>query len=472
MGEGTRESVVLAAIARAAPCPVNLDWANPCGLAWRMPRPSPAAHAPLDDSPWLSSQQAAAVLGVQRASLYSYVSRGLLRAQTQPGQRGHVYARADVQRLAIQRQSVRNPARLAQSTLDWGTPVLASAITQVEGGQLYYRGHLAASLAAHASLEEVAALLWDQKIPVALDEEALPAHKVIANRVIPRTPAQALSVWYGGAEALEAEMEHAALWPLALLQCMAEILTGQPVTSAAQQLHLLQKTKRLHPLHKRLGQIWQTGLVPTNILRQALVLCADHELNASSFATRVVASTGASLHASVGAGLAALSGPLHGGMTEVIASHWEDWNRAGRKGLAPSLRRLLADTRLGTTPHYCAGFGHPLYPAGDPRSLHLLALLAPDAAREQLLRQVYEDTGLHPSLDYALVAIQRSLGLPAGAAFVLFALGRTAGWIAHALEQRAGGQLIRPRARYVGQPPTQNSGTDAAQRTVGRIIRF
>ncbi|MBB6579355.1 citrate synthase [Comamonas odontotermitis] len=438
-----------------------------------MPHPtaaSPTSQA--DDSPWLSSQQAAAVLGVQRASLYSYVSRGLLRAQSQPGQRGHVYARADVQRLATQRQSVRNPARLAQSTLDWGTPVLASAITQVEGGQLYYRGHLAASLAAHASLEEVAALLWNQELPATPDVKAPTAHKKVAKTGLPRRPSQALSAWYGGKEAWEPEMEQAALWPLALLQRMAEVLTGQPVTSGARQLQLLQKIKHLQPLHISLERIWATSPAHTDILRQTLVLCADHELNASSFATRVVASTGASLHASVGAGLAALSGPLHGGMTDVIASHWEDWHRAGRKGIAPSLRTLLADTRLGTTPHYCAGFGHPLYPAGDPRSLHLLGLLPPDAAREQLLQRVYQDTGLHPSLDYALVAIQRSLGLPAGAAFVLFALGRTAGWIAHALEQRAGGQLIRPRARYVGQPPTHSSDTHAAPRPSGRIIRF
>ena len=450
-----------------------------------MPRPPPASQAsqaPLaDDSPWLNSQQAAAVLGVQRASLYSYVSRGLLRAQSQPGQRGHVYARADVQRLASQRQSVRNPARLAQSTLDWGTPVLASAITQVEDGQLYYRGHSAVALAAHASLEEVATLLWDQKEPLALDTKAPNALKTIANIATPRMPAQALSAWFGGVEALAPETEHAALWPLALLQHMAEVLTGQPVAGAVQHLRLLQKTKCLRPLHVGLGQIWQTNAAHTDILRQALVLCADHELNASSFAARVVASTGASLHASVGAGLAALSGLLHGGMTGVIASHWEDWHRAGRQGLAPSLSALLANTRRGTTPHYCAGFGHPLYPAGDPRSLHLLGLLASDtasdtasdAAREQLLRQVYSDTGLHPSLDYALVAIQRSLGLPAGAAFVLFALGRTAGWIAHALEQRAGGQLIRPRARYVGQPPARHSDAYAAARPSGqRIIRF
>lgn len=92
---------------------------------------------------------------------------------------------------------------------------------------------------------------------------------------------------------------------------------------------------------------------------------------------------------------------------------------------------------------------------------------------------MHRQTGLHPSLDYALVAIQRGLGLPAGAAFVLFALGRTAGWLAHAMEQRDSGQLIRPRAQYVGLPAQTDaqaenpaSTDNTVGRIPGRIIRF
>lgn len=193
--------------------------------------------------------------------------------------------------------------------------------------------------------------------------------------------------------------------------------------------------------------------------------------NASSFATRVVASTGASLHASVGAGLAALSGPLHGGMTRHISAHWDEWHgRPPKAALAASLQALLEARQTGQTPHYMAGFGHPLYPSGDPRSAYLLALLPFDSRRENLIDQVHATTGLHPSLDYSLVAIERALHLPPGAAFVLFALGRTVGWIAHALEQQATGQLIRPRAQYTGAQPATDM--EAAPTQLGRIIRF
>jgi citrate synthase len=96
------------------------------------------------------------------------------------------------------------------------------------------------------------------------------------------------------------------------------------------------------------------------------------------------------------------------------------------------------------------GFGHRLYPDGDPRAAALLAALAPGAWWQALLRAVWELTGLRPNVDFALVALEREAGLPAGSALALFAAGRTAGWIAHALEQRADGRLIRPRAIYAG----------------------
>jgi len=125
-------------------------------------RTPPPAAPPV---PRLTASQAAALLGIQRSSLYSYVSRGLLRAHRVPCQRGKQYLQADVQRLARQRQAVRSPAQLARSTMDWGQPVLASGITLVQDGQLFYRGENAVQLSDHASLEDAAALLWQQKMP-------------------------------------------------------------------------------------------------------------------------------------------------------------------------------------------------------------------------------------------------------------------------------------------------------------------
>ncbi len=170
------------------------------------------------------------------------------------------------------------------------------------------------------------------------------------------------------------------------------------------------------------------------------MLLADHELNASTFAARVTASTGASLAAAVLAGLCALSGPRHGGMAarvEALADEAarRDWRRALAAGEPPPRLRPRA------------------HPDGDPRATALLDAIevAPDLAA--LRQEVEAATGRRANVDFALVALRRSLGLPAEASFALFALARTAGWLAHAIEQITTGALIRPRARYVGPPP-------------------
>jgi citrate synthase len=169
-------------------------------------------------------------------------------------------------------------------------------------------------------------------------------------------------------------------------------------------------------------------------IRRALVLCADHELSSSAFAVRVTASTGASLRNAVIAGLVALSGPYHGGMTERV-------------------RTFLEAPQTSSRP----GFKHRLYPNGDPRAQALLEdlpLLASDATT---LQAVAAASGDRPSIDVALVMMERAYGLPRGAAFTLFAIGRTAGWLAHAIEQRSQAALIRPRARYMapGETPAR-----------------
>ena len=180
-------------------------------------------------------------------------------------------------------------------------------------------------------------------------------------------------------------------------------------------------------------------------MRRALVLLADHELNASTFAARVAASTGASLSASVLAGLAALSGPRHGGVSARIAALIED---AGRDGPEAAVRAYIA---RGDAP---PGFGQRPYPAGDPRAKALLSAFRPDAEMTRLMAAGEALTGQPPNIDMALAALTRRLGLAPDAAFALFALGRSVGWIAHAIEQLESGGLIRPRARYVGPPPS------------------
>ncbi|MDR3512302.1 MAG: citrate/2-methylcitrate synthase, partial [Caulobacteraceae bacterium] len=198
------------------------------------------------------------------------------------------------------------------------------------------------------------------------------------------------------------------------------------------------------PIHARLARAWGVDAAGADLIRRTLVLLADHELNASTFAARVTASTGASLAAAALAGLSALSGPLHGGIAPRVEAFVGE---AGRLGAEAAVRERLAQgLRI-------PGFGHPLYPAGDPRARAMLTAFAPPSRFEAVRAAAETLTGEIANVDYALTALVAALDLPADAAFLLFAIARCAGWLAHALEQLHTGQLIRPRARYVGPEP-------------------
>jgi len=206
------------------------------------------------------------------------------------------------------------------------------------------------------------------------------------------------------------------------------------------------------PVHEQLAVAWRVPADRVSVLRAVLVLLADHEFNASAFAARVVASTGANLYGATMAGLAALNGPRHGGATRRVAAMFDDLK--GTTDLDADLGRMLR-ARV-----YIPGFGHPLYPDGDVRAATLFALLretvpdSPDLAfAERLAAAVERLIGRGANVDFANVTVERVLGLPKDSALALFLLGRTVGWIAHALEQAARGALIRPRARYTGPPP-------------------
>jgi citrate synthase len=182
---------------------------------------------------------------------------------------------------------------------------------------------------------------------------------------------------------------------------------------------------------------------------RALVLCAEHELNASTFAARIAASAGADLYACLGAAVHTMSGSAHGGMCERVEALLASTGKA--RNATHTVRAWLA--RGEALP----GFGHPLYPAGDPRAALLIELARAHGARTEAARTAFAlleamQRGGHPApnLDAGLVTLCTCLELPRGAAATIFAVGRTAGWVAHTLEQRAAGYLLRPRARYVG----------------------
>ncbi len=218
-----------------------------------------------------------------------------------------------------------------------------------------------------------------------------------------------------------------------ILQLLARVAAGAP--HGAQTID------------ERLAVAWGVPRY-AHLVRAALISCADHELNVSAFTARCVASAGTAPYGVVIAGLAALEGAKHGGMTPRIEAWWNSLRRSR------DLRTALADRlRRGES---VEGFGHSLYAAGDPRAIVLLDLL-PKGKNTAFAREVVLAAravlGEEPNVDFALVALARALGLPDGSALTLFAIGRTIGWIAHALEQYRQDSIIRPRARYVGPQP-------------------
>ena len=383
---------------------------------------------------YLTAEEAAAYLGVSRPTLYAYVSRGFVLSEPASGAGGrtHRYPRAALEELKARRA---RDASSGQAPSAWGRPVLDSALTLMGDGRLYYRGRDARELSRSATFEQVARLLWTGSLDGAAE--------LFPRSASPGRPR-------GGRSFVDL-----------LVACLAERRAGSAVTLSEPSPAALRAAGRTvrrlfdavgaagwGTLSARLARGW--GTTRAEDLNAALVLCADHELNTSAFTARCVASTDAPMHNVLLAALCALEGRRHGGaaghqVAELVAS-------AERIGATHACRRALSsEGRL-------AGFEHgtnPLYPDGDPRADELLSRLTLRGADPvaQTIAFAHRELGARPGLDLALVALERSARLPAGAAFAVFALGRSVGWVAHALETAAEGTLIRPRARYVGALP-------------------
>jgi len=398
--------------------------------------------------PYLTAKEAARELGVSLPTLYAYVSRGLIRSESAGSDpRARRYHREDIEKLKLRKEARRQPEVMVESALHLGTPVLESAITLIENGKLYYRGYDALELAANAPVEAVAALLWTGDLgapvdttPVELSPRVQAVHEQIRD--------------------LPAFEKFQVLLPLAAVDDLAAYDLRAVAQTGARILRLMVMLAANRELNREgIARALQQAWIPdqrqaAELINAALILCADHELNVSSFTARCVASANATPYAVVSAGLAALQGTKHGGYTERVEAFL---NEAGSpEGTYPAMAARLK--RGEQVP----GFGHPLYPEGDPRGRMLLNVVMqryPNSTAAAFAQAAVESAskliGELPTIDLGLVILARALALPPGSAIALFAMGRTIGWIGHAIEQYQKDRLIRPRARYTGNLPSE-----------------
>lgn len=396
---------------------------------------------------YLSAAEAARVLGVRPATLYAYVSRGQIRSEAGPDKRARRYYAEDIERLAARKAQRRDPGQVASGALHAGMPVMDSAISLLTDEALYYRGRDVAELARTCCIEEVAAFVWTGDAAAA----------VPGLQGAEGTPPPASDGWLPvGLESAEAMR---ALLPLAAAADPAAYDT-RPQTVARTGARILRLLGGAVAGQEHAGDGLAAGLqrawaprrpAVRGLLDAALVLCADHELNASAFTARCVASTGATPYAAVEAGLAALSGPRHGGSALRIDRLFDE---AEKEGAATTVAQWLK--RGEALP----GFGHIVYKGMDPRAAVLFELLEeklPRARGLKTARDLMDAVGaaldLRANIDLALSALMRALGRGPGDVLALFALGRTVGWIGHIIEEYAQERLIRPRARYTGPQP-------------------
>ena len=363
-----------------------------------------------------------------------------------------------------------------------------SAITAIDGaeGRLYHRGYEIGELAAHASFEETTHLLWFGELPAPAERDAFAA-RLRAARALPPPVLALLRTLPADAHPLDA-----------LRTAVSLAATVDPDRRASDAEANLRKAFRLTALVPAVVAAWQRlriGQEPVpaategshaahflrllhdrapapdvaRVLDTILTLHADHELNASTFAVRVAVATLADLHAAVVAAIATLKGPRHGGANEdVLAMLLEigDPDRAEAYVRGPPGRPRARHAGRARGPRArVPGFGHRVYRVDDARArvLRQMAKTMAEATGHARLFEVAERvyaamtarTGLPVNVDFFSAVVYHALGIPGDLCTSIFAVGRVAGWCAHALEQYADNRLIRPRADYVGVAPRE-----------------
>jgi citrate synthase len=417
---------------------------------------------------WIGAAEAAERLGIKPASLYAYVSRGVLARRQEPGGRGSLYDAREIARLARKGRPRRAPAGAEL--------VIETGVTEITPDHLRYRGRDALELATGRSFEEVALLLWGgdpdtepggwQATPAAL-AVGRAARAALPPRLLPLEQLQVIVPALAATDPLRLELEPPAVIAAgrALIAGMVDCLppaggaagpasggpaatpapgvpaSGVPAAAAATGSIAERLTRALSPVPPPAGL--------ARVVQVALVLLADHELAASTLAARVAASVRADPYAVVATGLGAVGGALHGGASLAAES------MLGLAAEAADVPRVVGDVlRRGQR---MTGFGHFAYPAGDPRSVLLMQVLeeyAPGSPRLAVAAAVLAEARRRalpePNVDFTLAVLASVAGLVPGAGEAIFAVARAAGWIAHALEEYARDAPIRPRGVYTG----------------------
>ncbi len=394
---------------------------------------------------WIGAAEAAQRLGIKSASLYSYVSRGVLTPRRGPDGRTSLFDAAQIAGLAGRGR----PRRTAgQSEL-----VIETKLTEISDDQLRFRGYDATVLATSRSFEEVAALLWTGSLgdaaaagPWRATAEAIAAgtaaQAALPDGTYPLERLQVIVPAVAATDRLRLHLDPPAVIAAArsLIAAMTDCLPG-PATHESDDSIAGRLAARLclRPPEPSL----------TGALRAALVLAADHELAASTFAARVAASVRADPYAVVGTGLGTMSGALHGG-----ASLGAEMMLASAHGPADAPRVVGELLRRGER---VPGLGHFVYEGGDPRAVLLLDLIrkaAPGSDRLAVADAVLDEARRRalpaPNIELALAVLASVAGMVPGAGEAIFGVARTAGWLAHALEEYARATPIRPRGVYTG----------------------